>query len=143
MADDRYSRWQGLAIGQLSVAVALISGFSVAGLGAALSLLQQEIFPLAGAWRCVFSAALGLLVTAAFLSCAAVITRLLDFRLTAREVRKKQRPAYDKPLTLFGCNSEDYSRFTWRLFWPSCVSFAVGAALLVACFAAAYADRLH
>ena len=143
MANNRYNRWQGLAITQLSVAVALISGLSVAGLGAGLSLVQHETYVLTGWWKCVFALSQLLFIGAALLSCAAVITRLLDFRLTARSVRKQQLSTYNKPLTIFGCGSEGYGRATWRLFWPSCVLLLFGAVLLIVSVAIAYADRLH
>jgi hypothetical protein len=143
MADKRYSRWQGLAIAQLTVAVALISGLSVAGLGAGFSLLQNKEFLLSPPYKCVFALSLVLLLVAAFLSCGAVIARLLDFRLTAREVRKAQRPDYKKSLTLFRVDSEAYGHATWVLFWSSCVSFVLGAVLLVMSIGVAYADRLH
>lgn len=143
MSDNRYNRWQGLAIAQLTVAVALISGLSVAGLGAGLSLLQNEKFVVCGWWKCAFALSQVLFIIAAFLSCAAVITRLLDFRLTARELRRQQRPNYDRPLTIFGCDSEGYGRATWRLFWPSCVSLVLGTILLIASVAIAYGDKLH
>lgn len=51
MADDRYNRWQGLGIAQLSVAVALISGLSVAGLGVGLVLLQNKEFLLSAPFK--------------------------------------------------------------------------------------------
>jgi hypothetical protein len=70
-------------------------------------------------------------------------SRTLDFRLTAREARKSQKPNYDKSLKIFGLASDDYSRATWRLFWPSCISLALGAVLFVVSVAAAYADRLY
>ena len=142
MADDRYNRWQGLAIAQLTVAVALISGLSVAGLGVGLSLLQKNEFLLT-APKCIFSASLLLLLIAALLSCGAVITRLLDFRLTARKVRKDMKPTYDKPLTIFSLGPDGYGRATWGLFWGSCLTFLVGVILLVVSIGVAYADRLH
>jgi len=143
MSDNRYNRWQGLAIAQLTVAVALISGLSVAGLGAGLSLIQNENFVLNGWWKCAFALSQAFFIIAAFLSCAAVITRLLDFRLTARSVRKQQNPNYDKPLTIFGYDSEKYGRATWLFFWPSCISLTLGAVLLIASIAIAYADKFH
>src|ERR1700682_4371734 len=143
MADDRYNSWQGLAIAQLSVAVALISGLSVAGLGVGFSLLQSKEFVLTAPFKGVFAASLLLLLIAALLSCGAVITRLLDFRLTARKVRKDTKPTYDKPLTIFWLGPDDYGRATWGLFWTSCFTFAVGVVLLVVSIGAAYAARLH
>ena len=142
MADDRYNRWQGLAIAQLSVAIALISGFSVAGLGAGLVLLQNKQFQLNAPFKCIFAASLLFLSVGAFLSCMAVITRLLDFRLTARKVRKDTHPNYDKPLSIFWLDKDAYGRATWRLFWTSCLLFAVGSILLVVSIGAAYANRL-
>lgn len=141
MADDRYNRWQGLGIAQLSVAVALISGLSVAGLGTGLSLLQKNEFLLT-APKYIFSASLLLLLIAALLSCGAVITRLLDFRLTARKVRKDVKPTYDKPLTIFWLGPEGYGHATWGLFWSSCLTFLIGVVLLVVSIGVAYADRL-
>jgi hypothetical protein len=143
MADDRYNRWQGLGIAQLSVAVALISGLSVAGLGVGVTLLQHEKFLLllSACFRYAFAAALLLLFVAALLSFGAVITRLLDFRLTARKVRRDKRPDYDKSLTIFCFDPDAYGRVTWGLFWASCVSFAVGAILLFISIWVAYANR--
>jgi len=143
MSDNPYNRWQGLAVAQFSVAIALISGLSVAGLAAGLSLLQNEKFALDGWWKCAFVLSQLFFLVAAFLSCGAVITRVLDFRLTARTARKQQRPDYSRPLTIFGCDSDGYGRATWRLFWPSCVSLLAGAALLIISVGVAYADRLR
>lgn len=100
MAEDRYNRWQGLGIAQLSVAVALISGLSVAGLGIGFSLLQKEKLSLTAPFKYIFATSLLLLFIAVALSCSVVITRVLDFRLTARKVRKDRRPTYNKPLTI-------------------------------------------
>lgn len=143
MADDRYNRWQGLAITQLSVAVALITSLSVAGLGVGFSLLQKKEFLLIAPFKCIFAAALLLLLITVLLSCAVVITRLLDFRLTSRKVRKDTKPTYDKSLTIFWLSPDAYGRATWGLFWASCFTFAVGVVLLVVSIGAAYADRLH
>jgi len=143
MSDTPYNRWQGLAIAQFSVAIALISGLAVAGLGAGLSLLQSDKFILIGWWRCAFAVSQLFFVIAAFLSCTAVITRLLDFRLTARTIRKKQRPDYAMSLKIFGCDSDGYGRATWRLFWSGFLALTLGAALLIVSICIAYADRLH
>ena len=136
MATDRFVRWQGLAITQLSVAVALLSGLSIAGIGAGLSLLQKPEFSLAGLFKVSFAASLLLFVVTAFCSCGAVLTRLLDFRLTARKARGKSQ------LKIFRRDSDAYSRATWRLFWVSCVCFLTGASLLVASVGSAYLHRL-
>jgi hypothetical protein len=143
MSDTPYNRWQALAMAQLSVAIALISGLSIAGLGAGLSLLQSDKYPFIGWWKCAFLLSQLFLVIASFLSCGAVITRTLDFRLTARKARKNQQPAYNRPLSIFCCDADGYGRATWRLFWPSCVCLTLGAALMIISIGVAYANRLH
>jgi hypothetical protein len=142
MADTRYNRWQGLAITQLSVAVALISGLSVAGIGAGLSLLQQKDFFPCGAFKSIFAWSFVFLLFAAIFSCSAVITRLLDFRLTARKVRKDQKKDYNRALTIFWLGPDTYGRATWGLFWLSCILFVVGITFLFVTVGATYADRL-
>ncbi|PIY01697.1 MAG: hypothetical protein COZ23_01765, partial [Hydrogenophilales bacterium CG_4_10_14_3_um_filter_58_23] len=116
MADDRYNRWQGLVIAQLSVAVALISGLSVSGLAVGFSLIQIEEFVPCGAFKVMFAWSFPLLLLAALFSCAAVVSRLLDFRLTARKVRKDQKSDYSRPLKIFWLGPEAYGRITWFLF---------------------------
>ena len=67
---------------------------------------------------------------------------MLDFRLTARRVRKDKHPEYTKSLTIFGCDKDGYSLATWRFFWSSCVFFAAGIILLIASIAFKFADKL-
>lgn len=139
MADDRYNRWQALGIAQLTVAIALISGLSVAGLGVCFALLQNKAFKEAQPWKIVFGCSMALLLVTVFLSCGSVVTRLLDFRLTARKVRKDNNPTYDRPLKIFNRDSGAYGHATWRLFWASCITFTLGASLLAASIGATYA----
>lgn len=143
MANERYNRWQGFAIAQLTVAVALISGLSVAGLGVGLSLLQNKEFILTASLKIACMASLLLLLVAVLLSFMAVITRLLDFRLTARKVRKDIKKNYDKPLTIFFLTQDHYGRATWGLFWVGCLAFVINVILLVISIGSAYASRLH
>ena len=136
--NDRYNRWQGLAIAQLSVAVALVSALSVAGLGTGLSLLQNKEFMQALSYGWVFVAAFVLLLGAAVFSCATVISRTLDFRLTARRVRGDKIPNYDRSLTVFSHDANFYGRATWFFFWVSCLCLLLGAASLVAAITTVY-----
>ena len=130
-----------LAIAQLSVAVALISGFSVSGLALAMLLLLNKSFSPPGAYSTLFAWSFPLLLLAAVSSSSAVISRLLDFRLTARKVRKEQKPTYDRSLTLFWLGPDAYGRLTWFLFWLGCLSFLAGTVLLFISIWAAYAHR--
>jgi len=142
MVDDRYNRWQGLAIAQLSVAVALISGLSVSGLAVGFSLLQNKEFIPCGAFKVMFAWSFPLLLLAALFSCIAVVSRLLDFRLTARKVRKDKKPGYSRPLKMFWLGPDAYSCITWFLFWLSCIAFLIGVIFLFVSIGATYANHL-
>jgi len=142
MPDQRFIRWQGLTIAQLSVAVALIYGVSIGGLGFAFSLLQNKEFSPSGVFRWLFSSSLVLFVLATFFSCSVVIARLLDFRLTARKVRNTQDESSNRPLTIFWLDSDAYGRLTWGFFWLTCMLSVMGALALLVSVAATYADRL-
>ena len=142
MADERYIRWQGQAIAQLSVAVALISGLSVSSLAVGFSLLQNKEFVPFGAFKVMFAWSFPLLILAALFSYIAVVSRLLDFRLTARKVRKNKNPDYSRPLTIFWLGPDAYGRITWGMFWLGCIFFLAGVFLLFTSIGATYANRL-
>src|SRR5437588_7737060 len=104
MSNDRFVRWQGNTIAQFSAALSVLSGLAVAGLGFLFSLLRDEKFAPIGFYAALFLLALTAFFIAAAAGMAAVITRLLDFRLTARKIRG----GTEEPLTLFGTDSSGY-----------------------------------
>lgn len=91
------------------------------------SLLRDANFAPTGCYRAAFVASLTAFFVASSAGAAAVVTRLLDFRLTAKKVRKGET---EEPLTIFGTDASGYGRATWRLFWTLVVSFS--AAVLLA-----------
>ena len=127
---------------QLSVAVALINGLSLSALAVGFSLLQNTNFRPGGKRGLAFTLSFPLLLLAAFLSSGAIISRTLDFRLTARKVRKKQHADYSRSLTLFGLGPECYGRITWTLFWLGCVALLLGVTSLVASIALTFRTAL-
>jgi hypothetical protein len=142
MSDDRYNRWQGMAATQLSVAVSLLSGLSVSALAFGFSLLQGRDFSPCGVFKSLFIWSLPLLLVAAIASTLVVVSRLLDFRLTARKVRRHQVPSYSRSLTIFRLGPEGYGRLTWFFFWLGCGSFILGISLLFTSIWVTYAGRL-
>lgn len=143
MAETRYNRWQGLAIAQFSVAIALISGLSISGLAVAFSLLQNKDFTPTGCIKHTFAASLLPLLFAAVFGAGAVVSRTLDFRLTARKARKDQDSNYSRKLTCFGLGRDCYGRISWILFWLACLALFAGVTLLVVSIAATYWERLR
>jgi hypothetical protein len=66
------------------------------------------------------------LLVATLSSIAAIVTRLLDFRLTAQKVRFND----SEELTQFGTDATGYGKATWRLFWCACTFLCVAVVLL-------------
>lgn len=126
MADNRFNRWQGIAINQLSVAVALISGLSISALALGFSLLKDKEFNPCGAYKVMFMYSLPMLLLAALFGCLVVISRTLDFRLTASDTRKKQQGNGSLPTKIFKLDSSAYGSITWFLFWCSLILLLAG-----------------
>lgn len=138
MTSERFIRWQTQTISQLSTALAVFSGLSVAGLGFLFSLLRDSKFTPTGIMALLFLFAILSLLTASLSGSAALVTRLLDFRLTAKKVRNTG----DEPLTFFGTDSSGYGRATWRLFWTLIISFCVGVLLSSIVIGNIYFDKI-
>ena len=135
MNQDRLVRWQALTMAQLSTALSLLSGLSVAGLAFLFSLLQEKDFSPVGLYATLFLIALAAFLVAAATGIAAVITRLIDFRLTASKVRSG---VVEEPLTVFGTDASGYGKATWRLFWALVISFSVAVLLAAVVIASVY-----
>lgn len=127
---ERYNRWQALAITQTSVLVSLLSALSVAGLGASLSLVQNKEFIEALVSRMTLVYALSTYSLCLLFSSTAVLSRTMDFRLTAREVRKRLNPSYSKSTTIFGLTSSKLGKVTWFCVWISFLTFCIASLAL-------------
>ena len=126
VSNERFVRWQGNTMAQLSTALSLLSGLSVAGLGFLFSLLREKDFLPTACYALLFLIALGAFFVASAAGVGAVITRLIDFRLTAQKVRQKE---IEEPLTFFGTDASGYGKATWRLFWVLVTSFSIAVLL--------------
>jgi len=115
----RYPRWQDYRIRQLSFSINLFLSFSVASLAYAINLKMQHPADLDLPLRAVIqiwglSSALGILAT---------ISRLLDFRYTARKLRGARK--------CDGIMASWCGPVTWGLFWSQILSFVFGALMFV------------
>lgn len=104
------------------MALALISALAAGGLSLTLSLVRDKDFQPAGRDAAVFLVGVAGFFVVLAAGIGAVVTRLLDFRLTAQKVRAGDAA---EPLTLFGTDATGYGKATWRLFWTLLVSFAI------------------
>lgn len=125
----RYTRWQGLALAQFSVAIGLLSALAITGLGTGLALVQKQEFLGPLIWKRTFAVSMLLLFVAAGFSFLAVVSRTLDFRLTAR-VARAATSASPKSQTHFWLGPAAYGKVSWACFWISCLTFMSGSVAL-------------
>lgn len=136
LTDARYVRWQGIAMAQFTVAIALLSVLSISALGASSALLLRPEFPTPGVYGLALGLSMLLLVAVVFLCLLATISRTLDFRLTARKIRGRTG------LAIFGLNKDQFGKLTWLLFWAALSLFLVGGLLFVVSASLLLASRL-
>lgn len=117
---ERYVRWQNYRISQLSFSINLFLGFAVASLAYAINL------KLTGT---VENSRLELVISIYWWSASAILgsistlSRLLDFRYTARKI--KDGNACDKEKAKF------FGKVTWGTFWAQVTSYLIGGYLFI------------
>lgn len=132
---DRFIRWQKTANDQLGYAMNLILTLSVASLGFALSLLRDSNFSPGCTARCTLLFAFLTLGLSAACGVFGTITRVRDFRGTAR--RASSRP--DKPSKSY---LDDLGRLTWAFFYSELLTFLLGAVLLALTLLLTYGNKV-
>jgi hypothetical protein len=107
--NEPYTRWQGFCINQLGLCISLFLTFAVATLGSSINLQQSfaKVYFL-------FSLAGGLL--SVFLGSIACLTRLQDFRKTAKVVRHRSTENMKTEIDCWRENYKKLGEWTWRLF---------------------------
>ena len=117
---EKYIRWQNYRVTQLSFATNLFLGFAVASLAFVINIKLENkshgVIPIDAliVWWAV----------CAVLGCIATISKLLDYRYTARKI--KYGPATNK------CLAKWCGHVTWGCFWLQVSTFAIGAYLFIA-----------
>ena len=116
---ERYARWQGYRISQLSFSINLFLTFAIASLAYVINLkLSKSIIPIEALSPIIFwwsaCAALGVLST---------ISRLLDFRHTAKKI--KDSGAFNTFMARWS------GRVTWGAFWAQIITYCAGAYLFI------------
>ncbi len=112
---ERYVHWQNYRITQLSFSINLFLSFAVASLAYAINLKlspesqHQELLVFIINWW-AGSAALG---------CVATISRLLDFRYTAKKIR--DGGAFNEFM------AKRLGPVTWGAFWGQLIAYVAGS----------------
>jgi hypothetical protein len=136
LQDDNFQRWQKILIDQLGYALNLVLTLSVAALAYWFQLLRDSDFKpssTAKVWMIISFSGLAL---AAGSGLACVLTRLLDFRGTARRARNNPKAPMKGTLRLLGAT-------TWTFFSGQLASFAVGIIALAVALLVTYGAKLR
>ena len=132
---NRFQRWQKLAIDQLTYALNLFLTLTIAVLAYWFSLLRDDGFMPGATAKCLMLLSLVALAVSVVCGLVCVVSRLIDFRGTARRARgKEDAPSRDELRGL--------GRLTWSLFYILLAGFGVGVSLLATALLLTYCGRL-
>ena len=112
---ERYVRWQNYRITQLSFSINLFLGFAVASLAYAINLKLTNI---SGIEQTALFYAIYWWSGSAVLGCVSTISRLIDFRYTARKIKDSSES--DK------CKAKFFGKITWGTFGVQVISYLIG-----------------
>ena len=136
--NERFVRWQGLTISQLTQAVSVVLGFAVATLGFDVTLLMNEKFTPVSWQKCLFAVALITLLLSVAFGVGCVVNRLRDFRETMKAARGRDSTEANDARAL----ATRLGQRTWALFWWQIGTFGAGVLFTIAVVAGINASKL-
>jgi hypothetical protein len=132
---ERGTRWQKNTLDQLGYALNLILTFTIAALGYCFVLLKDASFTPSCSAKCAFLFSLGALALSAICGIFCVLTRLWDFRETARRARNDPEALTKEEVRALG-------RRTWVFFYIELAAFALGVTALAITLLLTYGRKL-
>jgi hypothetical protein len=114
----RYVRWQDYRIKQLSFSINMFLGLAVASLGFAFKARLEDRVPIV-----IVLLPIILWAISVFSGCVAMLSRLVDFRHTARKIKNGGE------LNTFIAKWS--GQVTWAAFWAQILTYLIGAWLFV------------
>lgn len=123
---DALKRYESLRREQLGGVINLFFGLTTAAAGFCIAHIidKDSQFQAPGSFYFVF-ALLAFLITI-FLCILATVTRLSDFRLTARKLRRELNGASDVELEAMKVTTDRLGKWTWRFFFLLTGTFIIG-----------------
>jgi cytoskeletal protein RodZ len=128
-------------MGQLTFVLNMFFGLSVGALAFSFSLVRDKEFLLSACPKLTFQIGLISLCIAVFVSCAAVMSRLFDYRYTAKKIRSDEKEEVEES-AVYKYKSSFLGRLTWRLLWVQVVTLGIGLLGLVVGVLSGYSDRI-
>jgi hypothetical protein len=132
---ERFVRWQRLALDQLGFTLNFVLTLTIAALGYIFALLKDKEFLPPHFAKCSIILSLVSLAIAALSGMWCTINRLRDVQGTARRIRKTAGAPSSRELRVMG-------KRTWRLFYIQLWTFSLGIALLGTALLLTYGGKL-
>ena len=136
--NEKFSRWQGITMTQLSYSINLFLTFSVASLGFCVSLLFNENLNTSTCQVYFYFHSLFLILASGGFGVWCTINRLRDFRASAKIANLKRKKNNSKPEKVDDCEidtlrelTKNLGNKTWIIFWWQIGTFCAGIVLLV------------
>ena len=133
--NERFVRWQKIAIDQLGYAINLIFVLTIAALGYWFGLLKDDKFLPESSAKCALILSLWALALSGLCGLACVFIRLINFRGTARRAHNHAEAPTQDELRGLG-------HITWWLFYGQLATFAVGVTALATALLLTYGGRV-
>ena len=122
---ENLRRYEAIRREQLGTAINLILGLAAAGVAFCLSRMTDKDARFSAPGNSYFLIAISLLVGAVGLGIGATFTRLCDFRLTAKKLRRRLRRAPASELSKLGKYTTALGVWTWGFLHFNLPYFAV------------------
>ena len=138
--EERYGRWQKIAIEQLGYAINLFTTLGVAELGFASKVMMDSKERLPCSASCLFHWSLALLIVSITLGLGGTITRTLDFRWTRKATRCLVE--HDPSYKTYSVRADTIGKWTWWFFFPQLALFFAATVFLCISMWIGYGNRI-
>ena len=132
---DKFIRWQKTAINQLGYTLNLVLSFTIATLGYWFLLLKDTGFTPGSSAKCAMILSLSALSLSAILGFICIITRLVNFRGTAKRAHERVDAPPKEQLDALGTA-------TWVVFYVELGAFAIGVVALAIALLLTFGGKL-
>jgi hypothetical protein len=123
---DRFVRWQGILREHVSFLNSLLMTISIGMIGFLLLLIDKPEFCLTFYQKIFFTSGLILIFFSVLLGFGVAFSRLLDFRITVKKIKKENEDSTQSELTDLKNLMNFYGKTTWNLFYFQIGSICVG-----------------
>jgi len=140
--NDSFVRWQSVSINQLGFTSNLIFTINLAVLGFLINKIIDKNFVLLCEGKALFTIGLFLMILCFLTGIAINLTRLYDFRLTAKTARKREKNENSPELKNLRKTTKNLGKSTWIIFIIQLTLFGLGLISIFLSMIIIFSDKL-